>query len=299
MTALISTFARWFHSQYDGIKVFDDTVAGDLLSEAEKESIVANMSKGIAFFNPTFEGTEKEALRWIVDHQLSPSPLGRAAFAERHLQNAAYLGATQYLILAAGYDSFAYRQPEWASAMNIFEVDHPITVQDKTKRLKSAGIQVPTNTHQISADFNRDSWIQALLDSHAYKKDELSFCSMLGISYYLSKERFEGILHSLAAFLPSKSSIVFDYPDQDAYTDNAGDRSKKQKVLAGGANEVMLASYAYTEIEKLLERHGFLIYEHLIPAEITEQWFAQYNRKNPRHSITAFDNVNYCLAVKR
>lgn len=41
MTALISTFARWFHSQYDGIKVFDDTVAGDLLSEEEKKSIAS------------------------------------------------------------------------------------------------------------------------------------------------------------------------------------------------------------------------------------------------------------------
>lgn len=38
------------------------------------------MSKGIQFFNPQFKGNKDEALRWIVDNYLSPSPLGRAAY---------------------------------------------------------------------------------------------------------------------------------------------------------------------------------------------------------------------------
>jgi len=41
-----------------------------------------------------------------------------------------------------------------------------------------------------------------------------------------------------------------------------------------------------------------LVYEHLTPPEITEQYFKKYNTLNPEHPITAFDNVNYCLAVK-
>jgi len=69
--------------------------------------------------------------------------------------------------------------------------------------------------------------------------------------------------------------------------------------MAGAANEKMLASYSYLEIEKLLADSNFLIYEHLTPGEITEQYFKKYNQSNPEHPITAFDNVNYCLAVKK
>lgn len=69
--------------------------------------------------------------------------------------------------------------------------------------------------------------------------------------------------------------------------------------MAGAANEKMLASYSYVEMEKLLAYNDFLIYEHLTPNEITEQYFRKYNQANPEHPMTAFDNVNYCLAVKK
>lgn len=81
------------------------------------------MSEEIMFFNPTFYRTQSEAIKWIVDNQLSPSPLGRDAFCESHLQKAVQTGEKHYTILASGYNSFAYRQPEWAKKINIFEVD--------------------------------------------------------------------------------------------------------------------------------------------------------------------------------
>lgn len=299
MTALVSTFARWFHSQYDGAKIFDDTKASLFMTEDEKSTIAASMAKGIAFFNPTFEGTTEEALRWIVDNQLSPSPLGRAAFAEYHLQNAVRFGVKQYMILAAGYDSFAYRQPAWAENIQIFEIDHPVTAQDKKSRLKSGNVYISQNVNYISADFNAANWEETLLNHFAFEKEALSFCSLLGISYYLSKKQFEQVIGTLSAILPPKSTIVFDYPDQDTYTSNAGERAQKQAMLAAGANESMRASFSYADVEKLLEKHGFLVYEHLEPAEITKQWFSQYNQNNPEHTMTAFDNVNYCLAVKQ
>ncbi len=86
MTALVSAFSRAYHSIHNTEKVFDDYLAKDILTQSEYEQIASNMSKGIKFFNPSFEGTQDEALRWIVDNQLSPSPLGRAAFAERSLE---------------------------------------------------------------------------------------------------------------------------------------------------------------------------------------------------------------------
>lgn len=299
MTALISMFARWYHATYNDVKVFDDTCAGSFLSEAEKKAIAENMRKGIGFFNPTFQGSEDDALRWIVDNQLSPTPLGRAAFCEEHLQRAVRIGAKQYLILGAGYDSFAYRQPAWASGLHIFEIDHPATARDKMDRLVTASIRAPKNTLYVCGDFNDDLWHEALSGQQKFSRQAVSFCSMLGISYYLAKDRFEQLIQALSTIIPHGSSVVFDYPDQDSYTEKAGERAKKQAMLASGAKEAMLASYSYPETESMLSKYGFLIYEHLTPEIITKQYFDRYNTMNPTHAISAFDNVNYCLAVKQ
>ena len=70
-------------------------------------------------------------------------------------------------------------------------------------------------------------------------------------------------------------------------------------MLAVVANEKMLACYSYSDIEQLLSAHEFLIYEHLEPQGITEQYFALYNEANPKNQMSAFDNTNYCLAVKQ
>ena len=299
MTALVSAFSRAYHSIHNTEKVFDDYLAKDILTQSEYEQIASNMSKGIEFFNPSFEGTQDEALRWIVDNQLSPSPLGRAAFAERSLENAVRFETEQYLIFAAGYDTFAYRQPDWASKIQIFELDHPIMSLDKQKRIQSITAEKPSNLHYISADFTEDDWERNLIAYPAFDQSKISFCSLLGISYYLSKLDFAQIIDTVSNIVPKGSSIVFDYPDENAYTSKAGERAKKQMAMAGAANEKMLASYSYVELQQLLGDSNFLIYEHLTSSEITEQYFKKYNQSNPKHTITAFDNVNYCLAVKR
>ena len=299
MTALISAFARAYHTENNDVKIFNDSIVRLLLTDMEFNQISKSMTDGIGFFNPSFVGTLTEALKWIVDNQLSPSPLGRAVFAETSLKNAVQIGATQYLVLGAGYDTFAYRQPDWANKLQIFEVDHPSTAKDKELRLESAQIEVKDNTHYIAADFTKKEWHSDLIQNTAFSKDKISFCSVLGVSYYLSQQIFENLIFTLGSILPEGSSLVFDYPDEYSYSDKAGERAQKQAMLAGGANEKMLACYSYEKIEKLLADSGFLIYEHLTPAQITAQYFEEYNLANPLHPIAAFDNVNYCLAVKK
>ncbi|RDY22705.1 SAM-dependent methyltransferase [Romboutsia maritimum] len=299
MTALVSAFSRAYHSVQNTEHVFDDYLAKDILTKHEYEQIASNMSKGISFFNPSFEGTQEEALKWIVDNQLSPSPLGRAAFAEKALENAVRIGAKQYMIFAAGYDTFAYRQPDWASKIQIFELDHPATGFDKQKRIQSVVAEKPANLHYVSVDFTKNNWESNLLACSEFDQSKISFCSLLGISYYLSKQTFAETINTISSIVPKGSGIVFDYPDENNYTPKAGERAKKQAAMAEGANEKMLASYSYLELEKLLADSNFLIYEHLTPNEITEQYFKTYNQLNSEHPITAFDNINYCLAVKK
>ena len=115
----------------------------------------------------------------------------------------------------------------------------------------------------------------------------------------MTKEALAEAIRTISSIVPKGSSIVFDYPDEKTYTLEAGDRAKKQVALAAGANEKILASYSYSELEKLLDDSNFVIYEHLIPNEITYRYFKKYNESNPEHPVTGFDNVNYCLEVKK
>ncbi|MBP1932782.1 class I SAM-dependent methyltransferase [Ammoniphilus resinae] len=299
VTALVSAFSRAYHSMQYTEKIFDDHLAKKIVTEDEYQEIASNMSKGIGFFNPSFVGTPEEALQWIVNQQLSPSPLGRAAFAEKSLESAVRFGARQYLIFAAGYDTFAYRQPDWASQLEIFEIDHPVMSVEKQKRVQKLITSQPENLHFVAADFTEHNLERTLLGYPDFNDNKISFCSLLGISYYLPQQAFIETINTISRLVPKGSSIVFDYPDEYTYTDHAGERVKKQTAMVRVANEEMLASYSYTEIEKLLADNHFLIYEHLTPNEITEQYFEKYNQANPEQPMTAFDHVNYCLAVRK
>ena len=287
MTALVSAFARAWHTEHNESPVFHDPLARAMLSDREYADIARNMTQGAAFFAP--EGTG-DPLRRVVDQHLAPTPLGRAAFAEQSLQRAVALGAGQYLILGAGYDTFAYRQPPWASGLEIFELDRPEAMEDKQRRLRDRAIPLPDNLHFLPADLTVPHWPQALDQCPAFHPERRSFCSLLGLLYYLPADALPRLLTALADRLPQGSALVFDYPVS---------LEGKQAQLAQGAGETMQAAYSYGEMEQLLSRHGFLIYEHLEPEEITRQYFSAYNQANPQHPMTAGEKVNYCLAVKQ
>ncbi|OAB40248.1 class I SAM-dependent methyltransferase [Paenibacillus antarcticus] len=299
LTALVSAFSRAYHAEHNQIKIFDDSLARQLLTDEEYEGISSNMSQAIAFFQPEFVGSPEQGLRTVVDHQLSPSPLGRAAFAEQALEVAVTLSARQYLIFAAGYDTFAYRQSNWATDLQIFEIDHPATAVDKRRRVSALHLGVPANLHCITADLTEPNWLSSVLACPAFDPSVISFSSLLGISYYLPKDVFKNLLSVIASLLPSGSSIVFDYPDEHTFTSQAGERAQRQVMMAARAGEPMQASYSYLELEEILEEVNFDIQQHLTPSEITRQLYKTYNENTPEHKITAFDNVNYCLAVKR
>ncbi|MDO4539744.1 MAG: class I SAM-dependent methyltransferase [Syntrophomonadaceae bacterium] len=297
MTALVSAFARAYHARHEGVKVFDDYLACQMLTEGEYQQIAHHMAQGIAFFNPGFSGSAEEALQWVVEHYLSPSPVGRAAYAERMLANAVRIGARQYLILAAGLDTFAYRRPEYGADLQVFEIDRPAAIADKQNRAAALNAHGVPHLHYVAADFTAAGWPTALAEHPAFDRTKISFCSMMGLTYYLSHHDLAALIASLAPLLAQGSGLVFDYPDQHTHTALAGERAQKQAALAAAAGEAMLSGYSYDEMEALLAQTGFHIYEHLTPEQITEQYFGDYNNANPARPMRAFDNVNYCLAV--
>lgn len=225
----------------------------------------------------------------VVDNQLSPLVLGRSVFCENALLNSIRIGYTQYLIFASGYDTFAYRNN--IKNLKVFEIDRKEMIEDKIRRLKQNKLDY-SKVNFIECDFTNKDWINNIVNSN-YDKEQISFSSLLGISYYLTKEEFCNMLQSISNILCSGSSIVFDYP---TYEDS--NEAKINEKLVSRANEQMKSKYSYKEIENILSDNGLLIYEHLDNKEMTNIYFEKYNTLNSNSKIIAPKGVCYCLAVK-
>ncbi len=291
MTAKVSCFARAYHYKNNREWVFADPFAAKMLRKEEYDAIGEHMAQGISFFAPDFDGAKEDALRFIVEHQLAPSVLARSAFCEKALQKEMEKGCGQYAVFAAGFDTFGLRHE--AQDISVYELDLPDMIAEKRQRIADEALREHDHVNYVACDLSDPSWMEKLLGA-GFHREHAAFASLQGISYYLAKEDWRRLLCSIGELWKEGSCICFDYPRAQA-----GDVSQKNEQLAAGAGERMQARYTPEEMEKLLESCGFSVREHRDHQEITSEFFAEYNRVNPEHSMHAPEGVGYILAVRK
>ncbi len=293
MTALVSLFAKAYHVQNDKPKIYDDALAARLLTQAEAEQIGKFMIGGADFFLPGEKEklqNEEELLRKIVHTQLAPTPLMRARYAEDMLLNAVRSGAEQYVILGAGMDTSAYKNRRIPAGMQVLEADHPITQRFKIQKIREAAIKVPQNLRYVPLDFEKNDIAEELVKA-GYSPRKRTFFTLLGVSYYLTKECLAKVLRSIYSVAAKGSSIVFDYADEGLFSSKTP-RVQKMLALANASGEPMQTCFSYAELEKFLEDCNYLIYEQMNPEEIERLYFSY--RTDDLH---AFEHICLALAV--
>lgn len=295
ITALMSAFGRAFHAENEEHPVFRDFLAKELMTEEEYTAVQSYLFGGAQFFEPEIapaEQTPKELLRKLINTHIAPSPLCRAAYTEKALKAAVLTGTKQYVMLGAGLDTFAFRAPEFLSKHRVFEVDHPMTQADKLERITRAGWTIPDNLTFVPMDFTKDSLTERLIAA-GFEPSKKSFFSWLGVTYYLSAEAINTMLSALSSLCADGSTLVFDYPDENFF--NAPEKRVQNTIMmAKAGGEPMQSAFSYSELEKLLEKHGFLIYELLTPDDIQRDIIDKAGAE-----LKAFEHVNYCLAVRK
>jgi methyltransferase (TIGR00027 family) len=297
VTSLITAFARAYHSLNDTPKIFDDYLAKELISQNEFSDISQNLIRGISYLNPEighrFQDQPDEMLKWIAQIQLSPITLARSSFSDNVIKNELKLGLKQYVVLGAGLDTFCFRHPDLKNTLEIFEVDYPATQEFKKQRLEDANFSIPNNLHFVPMDFTKKFSGQILLEK-GFANIKTTY-SLLGVSYYLSKEEISRLLDEIFTIVPSGSSIVFDYADERLFEEKGMfNRVDNMVKMAAGSGEPMKSCFSYDEMESLLEKSGLLIYEHLTPAEIQQTFF--HSRSD---YLSAFETIHFIHAVKR
>ncbi|KQL33697.1 class I SAM-dependent methyltransferase [Psychrobacillus sp. FJAT-21963] len=297
ITSLISAFGRAYHSKFDYPKIFDDFIVNDLISDKEFSDIRENMIQGIQFFikdiAQRFKDDPDEILKWITQVQLSPTTLARTAFCEKVLINEIKLGLKQYVILGAGMDTFCFRHAQFKKILEIFEVDYPTTQDFKKQRLANAQLEIPNNLHFVPMDFTQQFSDERLVKQGF--KNQKTFFSLLGVSYYLTKDEIINLIKNLFTKVPPGSSIVFDYADEKLFHEKGlSNRVENMVKMASVGGEPMKSCFSYYEIENLLDELGLLIYEHLSPDNINDLFFS-----NRTDYLTAFETIHYIHAVKK
>jgi methyltransferase (TIGR00027 family) len=198
--------------------------------------------------------------------------VARSRYAEDELARAIGRGATQYVILGAGLDTFAYRNPHAESALRVFEVDHPATQAWKLKRLAAVGIAIPGSLIFASVDFERESLSDGLERAN-WRRDAVTFFSWLGVTPYLTSEAMTATL-ALIATMPNGSGVVFDYALDRSSLNWLGrlifDRLSKRVAAAG---EPFRLFFEPESLAAQLRSMGFQRLEDLGADQINARYF--------------------------
>jgi methyltransferase (TIGR00027 family) len=178
----------------------------------------------------------------------------------------------QYVLLGAGLDTFAYRQPSWAKSLRIFEVDHPATQRWKRKRLADAGITVSDNVSFVPLDFEKISLTTALSQAGVDLRAS-AFFSMLGVSQYLTETAFDQTLRFVLS-MPRPSEFAFSFVASDAVLP-PDEVALVQAFTAQFAaiGEPWLLRFLPEALVRKLTAMGFSRVLHLTPEKANQRYF--------------------------
>jgi methyltransferase (TIGR00027 family) len=243
-SALMAAAARAAHLIVDAEpRIFADTLAETLLGAQADELIAYHRRHG--------------------DHVVLAGARAQATCRSRITEAAVAAGfergITQYVLLGAGLDSFAYRSP---LAFTVFEVDHPASQAWKRARLADAGIAEPSTVSYVPVDLEAGTVAKHLI-RHGFDPARPAIVSWLGVSMYLTSAAVAGVLDALGGLAPG-TEIVFDYmlPDRDR---DANGRTYVEMVAPGTAErgEPWLTFLSVDDATALLARAGFRSVEHV------------------------------------
>jgi methyltransferase (TIGR00027 family) len=136
--------------------------------------------------------------------------VARSAYAEARLAEAvAERGVSQLVVLGAGFDTFAYRNPY--AELRAFEVDHPATQAWKRARLEAIAVAAERWPVFVGVDFECEAFAERLAEA-GFDPRRRTFVFWLGVSMYLSPAAIDATLAAVAGW-PGGGEIVFDYAE--------------------------------------------------------------------------------------
>ncbi len=249
-TALRVAIRRAAHQVIDRPLVLDDPIAVRLLG-------------------PGFDRDMERAMHPVArDFRLFMS--ARSRYAEDRLAGAVAEGIAQYVVLGAGLDTFAYRNP--FPPLRVFEVDFPATQQWKRAMLAEAGISIPENLTFVPLDFEHKTLAEGLAEA-GFNAGAAAFFGWLGVVPYLTLEAFRATVATIGQ-MPAGTAVSFDYVFSP---DTLSDKRRKvfdilsERVSAAG--EPFRLFFSSDALEREMRAAGFQRIEQMDSERLNDLYF--------------------------
>ncbi|MCC7079857.1 MAG: class I SAM-dependent methyltransferase [Burkholderiales bacterium] len=212
-------------------------------------------------------------LQATVDRQSRGMRAGivlRSRYAEDRLAAAFERGVRQYVVLGAGLDTFAYRNPH--AGLRVYEVDHPATQAWKQARLAAAPIPVPDSAAWVPVDFEVQSLADRLYVS-GLDRDRPVFFSLLGVATYLTRPALFSTLEFVRS-CAAGSEIVFSFSLPESMLSEA-QRARRTRSMAAMAalGEPWVSFYQPAVLAANLRAAGFRTAQVLAPGDANRLYF--------------------------
>jgi len=203
---------------------------------------------------------EKDVLQFANEHPLASIgrlfTAARSRIAEDALSRAVERGVRQIVILGAGLDTFALRNPHGARQIRIYEVDHPATQAWKRQRLAEAQIALPPWLILVPVDFERDDVGEKLLAA-GFQQNSPAFFTWLGVVPYLTQDAIGRTLDYMSSI--QNSEVVFDYVEPpEAFSEELRQLEKERTEQLEKLMNVRTAVSSRLALQRFFARTDFV-----------------------------------------
>ena len=269
-TALATSLMWALHTRADPHRIIDDPWGDRLVPEVARDAIRQRAIAAAATDQDTAPDTDAFMEAWLRGSAAFAAVITRSRYAEDALHSAVARGFTQYVLVGAGFDSYALRAPPESAHVKIYEVDHPATQSLKRQRIRECNLLVRESVHFLAADLSTESLSSVLAKSN-FESTKPAFFSWLGVTMYLTREANLGSLRSFASSAAVGSELVFTYVDQEAFESNDLTNTTLGKTVAS-IGEPFLSGFNPNTLARDLHDVGFDLLEDLNDSQLVEKY---------------------------
>ena len=204
-TSILTAAARALGSREPDASVRNpDWVADRLIGPAELDLIADHpISKALdRDFQQAMDDPDVFGFAWLM--------LVRTRFIDELMERAVRSGATQLVILGAGFDTRAHRFTELLKDVAVIEVDYGATQEYKKRRVEAALGGVPANVVYAPIDFTRES-LGEVLRRAGFQSGRKTYYICEGVSMYVPEEGIKETLRAIAAESAPGSALLLEY----------------------------------------------------------------------------------------
>jgi methyltransferase (TIGR00027 family) len=197
----------------------------------------------------------------------------RTRFVEDAVAAAIQQRIGQYVILGAGLDSFAYRRPELAERLKIFEVDRAPSQAWKRSRLEKMGVTIPASVAFVPLDHEKDD-LRAGLVKAGFDDSAPAIVSAVALTQYLDQAAVGRIFELVASFAPGSRLVLTYVVTASELSETAAAGLAWTMTQAEERGERFLSLFRPAELEQLLRTNGFSRVEETGPRDLVRLYLA-------------------------